>query len=77
VPAAELYWTDQPVRFTVWLPLLKISMKSFVKTAPVLPPPPYTWLMTRPEVFAAGALGVAVTSLESPLGPRGPFALTT
>jgi hypothetical protein len=41
-PAAEVYWTDQPVKSTATVPLLWISMKSFLKVEPALPPPPYT-----------------------------------
>jgi hypothetical protein len=40
VPVAEAYCTDLPVRGTATVPRLKISTKSFVYTAPVLPPPP-------------------------------------
>src|SRR5687768_10810254 len=29
-------------------------MKSLVNGAPVLPPPPYTWLMTIPEMVGGG-----------------------
>ena len=38
------------------VPRLKISMKSCVYVAPLFPPPPYTWLMTRSgETAEAGA----------------------
>src|SRR5712691_6981475 len=31
---------------TAFVPRLNSSMKSFLNVAPVLPPPPYTWLIT-------------------------------
>jgi len=40
VPPLDPYCTDQPARFTGSGPGLKISMKSFVKTDPLFPPPP-------------------------------------
>jgi len=43
---ALAYCTDQPLRFTAVSPALKISIKSFRKGAPALPPPPKTWLIT-------------------------------
>src|SRR5687768_17185312 len=43
---ALAYCTDQPLRLTLTIPRLKISMKSFRKGAPAFPPPPNTWLMT-------------------------------
>jgi len=39
---ALAYCTDHPARFTSDVPALKISMKSFRKGAPELPPPPKT-----------------------------------
>jgi hypothetical protein len=39
VEAAEAYWIDQPVRSAAEEPPLKSSTKSFVKLAPLLPPP--------------------------------------
>ena len=45
---ALAYCTDQPVRLTLELPRLKISIKSFRKGAPEFPPPPKTWLITMP-----------------------------
>ena len=56
VPAADAYWTDQPLRSTGELLLLVSSMKSFVYGAPLLPPPPYTSVMTTvDEAASAGA----------------------
>ncbi len=46
VPAEEAYCTLQPSRLTAVAPLLRSSMKSFFSVAPLLPPPPYTWLIT-------------------------------
>src|SRR5215510_10327518 len=46
IPADAAYWTDQPVTSTALAPRLNNSMKSFLNVAPLLPPPPYTWLMT-------------------------------
>src|ERR1041384_559194 len=43
---ALAYCTDQPLRLTLVLPRLKISMKSFRKGAPEFPPPPKIWLIT-------------------------------
>src|SRR5258707_15470495 len=40
LPVAEACWTDQPAKSTVVVPRLKISMKSFLNTAPEFPPPP-------------------------------------
>ena len=37
---AEMYCTDQPLSATAPLPALVSSMKSLVKVAPLLPPPP-------------------------------------
>src|SRR5438309_9427088 len=46
-PGAKAYWTDHPAKLMVAVVGLNNSMKSFFQVAPVLPPPPYTWLMTR------------------------------
>ena len=46
VPLALVYWTDQPFTEAVVVPRLNSSTKSWVWVAPLLPPPPYTWLMT-------------------------------
>jgi hypothetical protein len=46
VPVALAYWIDQPERETVVELRLKSSTKSLEYGAPVLPPPPYTWLTT-------------------------------
>ena len=43
---ALAYCTDQPLRLTVELPVLRISMKSFRNGAPEFPPPPKIWLIT-------------------------------
>ena len=40
VPAALVYWTDQPARLTGEPPRLNSSMKSFRYVAPLFPPPP-------------------------------------
>ena len=45
-PVDDAYWTDQPLTSTGELPLLVSSTKSFVYGAPLLPPPPYTSVMT-------------------------------
>src|SRR5215475_12066967 len=37
-----------------------ISIKSFFKVAPVLPPPPYTWLMTTVPATEGVGMGVGV-----------------
>src|SRR5215475_13482192 len=37
---AEMYCTDQPSRATTPAPALASSMKSFVRVAPLFPPPP-------------------------------------
>ena len=39
-PPALAYWTDQPARSTAASVALYSSMKSRVKVAPLLPPPP-------------------------------------
>src|SRR5438105_394457 len=46
-PVVLAYWTDMPPSGIGALPRLKTSMKSFLSCAPALPPPPYTWLITR------------------------------
>ena len=53
VPAADAYCTLQLPTFTGLAPRLNSSMKSLVYKAPVLPPPPYTWLMTMSEAARA------------------------
>ena len=58
VPVAGEYCTDQPVTFTAVAPRLNSSMKSFLRVAPLFPPPPYTWLITMP-VETKGACGLA------------------
>src|SRR5215510_12208769 len=55
VPPPEPYCTDHPARFSAFGPGLKISMKSLVNTDPLLPPPPYTWLITADPGSTAGA----------------------
>ena len=54
VLAAAPYCTLQLLRFTGLAPRLNNSMKSLRYSAPVLPPPPYTWLMTISEAASAG-----------------------
>src|SRR5215470_10379378 len=56
-PVDDAYCTDQPVMVTVEAPRLNNSMKSFVYCAPVLPPPPYTWLTTMSGETALAAPG--------------------
>ena len=53
VPVALAYCTDQPFSDTGVVPRLNSSTKSCVNVAPVLPPPPYTWLITTPFDSAA------------------------
>jgi hypothetical protein len=53
-PVAEAYWTVQPESGVAMLPRLNSSMKSCLKGAPDLPPPPYTWLITTSEAVHAG-----------------------
>ena len=47
-PVVDAYCTVHPVTSTGLPPRLYSSMKSFLSVAPVLPAPPYTWLMTMP-----------------------------
>ncbi|KJY29208.1 hypothetical protein VR45_30515 [Streptomyces sp. NRRL S-495] len=62
-PAAEAYWTVQPVTLTGVVPRLYSSTKSLVYGAPELPPPPYTWLMTRSgDTACAVPAGSAVSA---------------
>src|SRR5258708_31013347 len=52
-PEADAYWTDHPARLAGEALRLKSSMKSFLYLEPLLPPPPYTWLITTlPEPSA-------------------------
>src|SRR6185312_12878094 len=46
LPAAEAYCTDHPLILTAVDPAFSSSTKSFFHVAPLLPPPPYTWLIT-------------------------------
>src|SRR5262245_27864867 len=58
VPPADRYSSRMPPSETVVEPVFFSSTKSFLRVAPALPPPPYTWFVTRPgpAVFAvAGA----------------------
>ena len=57
---ALAYCTDQPLRLTVELPALKISMKSLRNRAPEFPPPPKTWLMTIRGEESGDCVGVGV-----------------
>src|SRR5215216_2335744 len=56
VPAADAYWIDHPVRSAGELLLLVSSTKSFVYGAPVLPPPPYTSVMTTLDDAASAGI---------------------
>src|SRR3954453_288222 len=49
--AADAYCTAHPVTLTSDKVGLKISMKSDLYSAPLLPPPPYTWLSTSEVEF--------------------------
>src|SRR5918997_7038932 len=62
VPAAEAYWTDQPVTSTAAAEVFRSSMKSLVRVAPELPPPPYTWLMTTSGDTAVAGAAVSATA---------------
>src|SRR5262249_19022635 len=62
LPVALVYWSDIPARFTVVVPRLCSSMKSFLYWAPELPPPPYTWLMTSDPSQRFGLV------VENPVG---------
>jgi len=64
LPVAEAYCTDQPLTETGAEVGLYSSMKSLRNVAPALPPPPYTWLITRLVDTVCGATSVAA-------GPRG------
>ena len=52
VPVALVYCSESPFKEIAVVPRLKISMKSLENGAPLLPPPPYTWLITSPEEAA-------------------------
>ena len=54
-PVDEAYWTLHPATLTGCAVRLNSSMKSFLIGAPLLPPPPYTWLMTTVGPTIAGA----------------------
>src|SRR5437762_1597198 len=60
-PPAEAYCTVQPATLTVAVPRLYSSTKSLVYGAPVLPPPPYTWLTTMSVDAACARAGTAST----------------
>src|SRR6185295_8306106 len=62
VPDAEAYWIDHAPRSTALAPRLKSSTKSFAYVAPLLPPPPYTWLTTMSD----DALRAAGTTMRAP-----------
>src|SRR5438128_6004009 len=53
---AVAYWTVQPVRSTEVEPRLKSSTKSFLRGAPLFPPPPKTWLTTTAGEAAPAGL---------------------
>src|SRR5215212_7569758 len=61
-PAADAYWTDQPVTSTAAAELFLSSTKSLVNVAPELPPPPYTWLTTTSGDTAAAGDAVSATA---------------
>src|SRR3954468_12661843 len=67
-PVALPYCTDQPSSDTGLLVVLNNSMKSFFSGAPLLPPPPYTWLMTT-AASGMGAETVMVTVAVWVLAP--------
>jgi len=60
VAVALAYWTDQPLRLIGTVPLLNISMKSFLKGAFALPPPPKSCEITSLGVGSGVGLGVGV-----------------
>src|SRR5262249_6066603 len=62
VPAAEASGPLQPASDTLLAPRLYSSMKSFAYGAPVLPPPPYTWLIVMSgDTAPAGPEAVTAT----------------
>jgi hypothetical protein len=61
-PVADAYCTDHPATLMGPAVGLKTSMKSFCHGALALPPPPYTWLITR--LVPPGLAGL--TALETP-----------
>ena len=66
MPVAEAYCTDRPPSERGVSPPLNTSMKSALNGAPVLPPPPYTWLTTRSgDAAAAGDGPVAATTADA------------
>src|SRR6185436_5645712 len=79
-PEAEAYWIDHAPRSTAGAPRLNSSTKSFAYVAPLLPPPPYSWLTTMPgeALRAAGATSRATANrrptnsltrcMEAPIG---------
>ena len=64
VPVADAYWIDHVPRSTAVAPRLNSSTKSFAYVAPLLPPPPYSWLTTMSEeaLRAAGATSRATAN---------------
>src|SRR5919201_7060027 len=67
-PVADAYCTDHPFTDTAEEVGLKISMKSLLQVAPLFPPPPYTWLMTREAEAGAEAGGGAGTRADARSG---------
>ena len=61
-PPAEAYCTVQPARLTVAVPPLNSSTKSLAYGAPLLPPPPYTWLTTTSAETAEAGVGAATSA---------------
>ncbi|HEY3262243.1 MAG TPA: hypothetical protein VGJ95_18590 [Pseudonocardiaceae bacterium] len=65
VPVALAYCTDQPATDAGLAPRLYNSTKSLVYGAPVLPPPPYTWLITMSgETACAGATPMTPSAVD-------------
>src|SRR3954451_8826095 len=56
LPVELAYWTDQLDIATGALVGLKSSIKSLRQGAPVAPPAPYSWLITRWDPPGAGVL---------------------
>ena len=59
LPVDDAYCSDQPAKLTALVPVLRSSTKSALNGAPLLPPPPYTWLMTT--AAEAGAMASPIS----------------